>query len=281
VIHFPWNGQIPRLASGGVVAMTLHDVLPLAIPGYFATPEREGEYRLCVAADLERADVVITDSEYSKSEIIRCFLPRHEPEVVPLATSIGKWASEEGVEEKSPYFLYAGGYDARKGLVPLLQTFLVQRREGKVRSRLVLVGKVIPFSQEFRDLVGKGVELGWVEERGFVPEEELARLYRGALALLYPSQYEGFGLPPLEAMTLGCPVVTTRAMSLPEVCGDAAYYFDLQNLRTLAEAMIRIEASADGRRELAGRGRRQAARFSWENSANRFLQLIDIAREKE
>ena len=251
VIHFPWNGQIPILATRGLVAMTLHDVLPLAIPDYFGSPEEEAAYRRRITRDFRRADLIVTDSEFSRSEILRHFTPWRSPEVVPLATSIGKWGmsgATAGAPPAAPvippYFLYAGGYDARKGLVPLLSTFLALHREGKVNGRLVLVGKVIPFSTEFRELAEEGKNAGVVIERGFVSEEELAGLYRGACALLYPSQYEGFGLPPLEAMTLGCPVVTTRSMSLPEVCGEAAYYFHPQNPRTLAEAMVRLESSA-------------------------------------
>ena len=109
-------------------------------------------------------------------------------------------------------------------------------------ARLVLAGEPHYFSADFRSMVERGRSAGWLEELGYVSDAELAALYGRALALAYPSKYEGFGLPPLEAMVLGCPVITTRGTSLPEVCGDAAVYVDPDDPASLARAVTAVAA---------------------------------------
>ncbi len=103
---------------------------------------------------------------------------------------------------------------------------------------------------------------------------ELVHLIKTAKALIYPSRYEGFGLPPLEAMTLGCPVITTRATSIPEVCGDAALYVSPDDKQDLAKAILAVENHDHLRQDLRARGIEQAKRFTWENSARVYLDAL-------
>ena len=150
-----------------------------------------------------------TDSEFSKQQILKNFQLRREPVVIPFGPTLHPNQLPSGAGN-SGYFLYVGGYDPRKGLQQLLSAFLNLHREGKLQSKLVLTGTRLHVSETFQRLVSDGVRMGVVEERGYVSDETLASLYTHALALVYPSKYEGFGLPPLEAMTRAVPSITDK-----------------------------------------------------------------------
>jgi glycosyltransferase involved in cell wall biosynthesis len=219
---FPWNGNVPGLHPAVTVVSIIHDVLPLIIPDFFASTGDEKQYRFRVQRDLDRSHVVFTDSNYSRQQIISQFRVSCEPIVIrfgPTITPVKEPLHATGKHGALPFFVYVGGYDRRKGIEGLVRLFINLHEEGRLSSRLLLTGTPHHFSELFRDLVKVGVEKGVVEELGYVDESTLADLLRRAVALVYPSKYEGFGLPPLEAMTAGCPVVTTRETSLPEVCG--------------------------------------------------------------
>ena len=116
---------------------------------------------------------------------------------------------------------------------------------------------------------------GAVIEKGYVSDGELVTLMQGAKALIYPTLYEGFGLPPLEAMSVGCPVITTRAGSVPEVCGDAAFYAGGDDDDALAQAVVEMYHNEGLRRTCMERGFRQSSKFTWERSAATFLGALD------
>lgn len=275
-VHFPANGNIPRLWKRVPVITTLHDVLPLTIPGFFTSGLEERKYRERVRRDLERTDLLITDSLFSKSEILRHFSPRSEPEVLYPGVTLSSDGTDRAAVPalNAGYFLYAGGYHPRKGLPDLTRLFCQLRREGAITARLLIVGEPRFISKDFDRQMDEARQAGWVEERGHVGDAVLANLYRGALALLYPSRFEGFGLPPLEAMNLGCPVLTTRGTSLPEVCGEGALFAEPDS-PAFAEAIVALETRPDLRRDLREQGLSRARYFSWEKSARQFLALLE------
>jgi glycosyltransferase involved in cell wall biosynthesis len=275
VMHFPWNGSVPPLNRSAIVLTTLHDVLPLIIPGYFRDPAAERQYRKERQQDIARTDLLLTDSEFSKREIVRNFRVRREPVVIPFGPTLHAGPPPSGPVGHSGYFLYVGGYNPRKGLQELLAAFLGLFREQKLRSTLILTGSKLHVSDTFRRLVDEGVGMGAVEERGYVSDDVLASLYANAVALVYPSQYEGFGLPPLEAMALGCPVITTQCTSLPEVCGDAAYYIDPADPASIGTSLVEFETKPELRALFTARGRKQAALFTWEKAAVTFLSALE------
>lgn len=273
VVHFPWSGGVPDGLSDCCVITTIHDVLPLEMPGGFKYPRDEKRYRQDKQRDIDRSHVLFTDSEYSKRQLQRHFALRSEPIVNyfgPTLEGEGKCVPA-GDTAAPPYLLYLGGYDRRKGILELLEVYLELRRQGKLRCPLLLVGKSHYYSEELRRLILAGRESGHVRELGYVPDRELVTLLQGALALVYPSRYEGFGLPPLEAMHVGCPVITTARTSIPEVCGDAALYIDPDAGVEFGEALMAVENDAALRARLREAGVRQARKFTWKRAAETFL----------
>lgn len=276
VVHFPWSGGVPEGLGGCIVVTTIHDVLPLEIPGCFKSGGDEHRYRSDRQRDIDRTDILFTDSEYSKRQLRSNFALRREPIVNYFGPTLETVAMDPPIGEAAGtgYLLYLGGYDRRKGIVELLDVYLELVRQGKLGSRLLLAGKSHYFSGELRRLILSGKESGDVRELGYVPDRELVGLLRNALALVYPSRYEGFGLPPLEAMHAGCPVITTSRTSIPEICGDAALYIDPADGGEFGQALVAVEKDPRLRARLREAGLRQAAKFSWGKTAETFLGEI-------
>jgi len=273
-IHFPWNGRVAPVTFSATTITTIHDVLPLIIPNYFDTEEEEARYRDSLQRDISRTVILVTDSNYSCQQIKREFKVLREPVVIPLATS---WTpSEPQVKSSQDYFVYVGGYDRRKGLEKLLELFLEARRQHQLSSNLYLTGKPKFISEGFSGLLRQSVEAGVVFEKGYVDDVELMRIVAEAKALVYLSEYEGFGLPPLEAMTVGCPVVTTHETSLPEVCGDAVCYVDPRDRRSVIATLREIEQNPSLREDLMTKGLARSKLFSWKKSAGMFLSLLNL-----
>jgi glycosyltransferase involved in cell wall biosynthesis len=280
VIHFPWNRGVVRPPRGCLTVLTLHDLIPLALPGlYFAGARQERAYRERARHDVEAADLVLTDSEASRQDIVTHLAPERDPLVVPLASSLPAAASAGGRRDgREAYFVYYGGYDIRKGLVELVRVYRKLYAARWVSGPLWMVGHSQVFSAEFGVEFQAGLAEGAVVDRGYLNDAQLVEVLQGARALVYPSHYEGFGLPPLEAMGLGCPVITTRVSSMPEVCGDAPLYVPPGDREALEEAILRLEREEALRCELGARGRVRARAFSWERSARAFLQGLDRLR---
>jgi glycosyltransferase involved in cell wall biosynthesis len=280
-VHFPWNGCVPRLLRGTKVIVTLHDVLPLIIPNYFPSKKAEELYRKRVQADIDRSDLLLTVSNFSKREILRNFSVQAEPIVVYNAPTIQTRGSRDPFSKsKQDYFLYVGGYDKRKGIESLLKVFIRLHEQQNFQSKLLLVGNPFHYSEALKQLIDEGSRTDAVAELGYVPDSALANLYANAKALVYPSKFEGFGLPPLEAMATGCPVITTKCTAIPEICGDAVCYVDPDDEQAFANSLIDLDKDQGLREKLARRGLKQAAKFSWNESSRVFLdELLKLETE--
>lgn len=283
VLHFPANGLIPAgLPHSSLVAMTLHDVLQLDVDDFY-TPKRlqkKEAYYQRLQQDLERSQVLFTVSDYS-AERIQVHFPtlKNAPIVIPNAPTLKRPSHMQAMTLEAlntPYFLYTGRYERRKGLEWLLDVFLEGHESGQLRSPLYLTGESVFISNSFTDQLEKGKALGIVQELGYVSDETMATLMNEAVALVYPSSAEGFGLPPLEAMTMYCPVITTRATALPYTCGNAAYYVEADDPSSLLVAMQRLEQEAHLRSELIALGLAQVEKFSWTRSAERFIEALSF-----
>ena len=185
-----------------------------------------------------------------------------------------------------PFLLYAGNIRRHKNVPRLVEAFAVVREQLQSHPiykdlRLVIIGDTISQYPAVRQTVIKSRVEPVVRFLGFVPFETLRCFYESAAAFVFPSRYEGFGLPPLEAMACGAPVVTSNTSSLPEVVGDAAILVNPENVFDIARGIRDVLLDEELRRDLIARGRIQASRFSWERTARQVLEIyVEAAAER-
>lgn len=265
----PWRAAVP-------VAVTVHDLIPLLLPAYRGGPWVR-LYTALVSATARRAAGVFTDSEAARGDIVRRLrLPEARVWAVPLAADASYHPDVDiaplGALGLTPgYLLYLGGFDVRKNLAATLAAFALVREE-LPDARLVVAGRLpagdSAFAPDPRRLLREaGLPETAVHFTGFVPEAAKPALYRGARAFVFLSRYEGFGLPPLEALACGMPVVGSDAASLPEVIGDAGVLVAPDDVEGAAAALVRLLTDDALHADLRERALRQAARFSWEQAA--------------
>jgi glycosyltransferase involved in cell wall biosynthesis len=242
-------------------------------------------YTLLVAIAAKRADMVLTDSQASKWDIVHLLdIPSERVRVIYLAADdiyqpvldnhrLTAIRQKYGLPES--YLLYLGGFDQRKNVLTLLKAFALLVKDP--RAFLGIAGRLPQKGSDFfpdpRPIVQ---ELG-IEERvvftGWVPEEDKPALYRGARALVFPSLYEGFGLPPLEALACGTPVIASNRGSLPEIVGDGGLLLEPDDVEGLAAAMQKLLNDDTLREDLREKGLAHAAKFSWEKTARETLAV--------
>ncbi len=254
--------------------VTVHDVAFMVEPRAY-TPHGRLYLRFAAWFAARFATRILTVSEFSKGEITRFFdAPAERIAVTHLAfdratfypvtdvAARAEVARKHGID--GPYFLYVGRLERKKNISGMI-TALAEckaRWPDMAQYRFVLVGKPgRGYAQEMRDAGADVIELG------YVAQEDMAALVSGAEALLFATRYEGFGIPPLEAMACGTPVIASRVTSLPEVCGDAALYVDPERIDDIARAMHRIVVDLALRADLSERGLAHVARFSWRTTA--------------
>lgn len=267
VVHFPFTVPVPRPGSGPAEVITVHDVQHRDLPHLFSRLEKIFR-RYAYERSARRADLVITISEFARERISRHLgIPSERIRVVPLGVDVEAFTPNLGGRER--FLLYPARAWPHKNHERLFEAVRILRRT-EPDVRLVLTGGNL-------DALGPVPE--WVDRRGVVPLEELHELYRRASALVFPSLYEGFGLPPLEAMASGCPVAASNVGAIPEVCGDAAVLFDPDDPDDIARGVR--EAIARGP-ELAERGIRHVADRSWEacvdGHVDAYREAVRIAR---
>jgi glycosyltransferase involved in cell wall biosynthesis len=247
-LHFPLSVMVPRVARPPAVT-TVHDLQHELYPKFFSRAELQ--YRRAVYGwTVKRSRLVIAISEHARGTLLdRYGLAPDRVRTIHLGIDHARFTPED--REREPFLLYPANRWPHKNHDRLFAAFALVRRE-RPDLRLVLTGNG---HQQAKFPEG-------VESRGHVTMDELVELYRTAACLAFPSLYEGFGLPPLEAMACGCPVAASSATSLPEVCGDAAEYFDPLSPEDMAAAILR---AIDGR--LVERGLAHAAGFTWDACA--------------
>jgi glycosyltransferase involved in cell wall biosynthesis len=281
LVHDP-TGAAPLGLTSARRVVTVHDVIPYVYP---QTCSRLDWliYRFWLPLVVSRLDAIITVSAQSKSDIVKYL--RVSPEAVivipeaastnyrPLsATACQPVLARYGID--FPYVLYVGSIEARKNLPRLLQAFAYL--QGRLEHwKLVVVGarrwKSSPVYETVRRL---GLEQR-VHFTGYVEEADLPALYSAASLFVFPSLYEGFGLPVLEAMACGTPVVTSNTSSLPEVAGDAALLVDPYDVAAIAKAVRRLLEDTALAADLRTRGLARAAQFNWERTARETIAVYE------
>ena len=278
--------------------VTVHDLIPMLLPAYRGSILVR-LYTLLVAVAAKRADIVLTDSEASKWDIVHLLdIPSERVRVIYLAADdIYQPVLDEhrlaGIRRKyglpASYLLYLGGFDQRKNVPTLLKAFAQLAKDSRIgdwRVSLVVAGQLPDYgldlaiqakrSDFFPDPRPIVQELG-IGERvvftGWVPEEDKPALYSGARALIFPSLYEGFGLPPLEALACGTPVIASNRGSLPEIVGDGGLLLEPDDVEGLTAAMERLLSDDTLWGDLQEKGLAHAARFSWEKTARETLAV--------
>jgi len=283
LLHVPYFA--PPLSAAMPVVATVLDIIPLLLPEYRGGRAVRAYMRL-VARAARRADHVIAISDASRRDIIGqlgCAPTRVStiplaagPQYIPIerARATARVAERYGLCE--PFVYYVGGLDARKNVTTLLRAWQRLRQSGGPLATLVIAGRALGENTRlFPDIDALIAELGIADSvrRIDVTREDNPLLYNAAIAFAYPSRYEGFGMPPLEAMACGTPAVVASASSLPEVVGDAALLAAPDDVSAWASALWRLLSDAALRDDLRARGFARAARFSYERVARATLEV--------
>ncbi|MCX6357933.1 MAG: glycosyltransferase family 1 protein [Candidatus Aureabacteria bacterium] len=281
------NFMAPLMRYGGKLVLTVHDIIPLKFPEYAPRSKKTRlfpVYRAIMKRLARIADLIIADSEHSRGDIINFLdVPPDRVRTVylgvdPKYRQLGPGIRERvrktlGIRDKLA--LYAGRADPYKNLISLIKAAREINKKGKLHCTVVVAGEKDRRYPEVDDyLRGAGVEAD-VLFLGNLDEDELIPLYNAADALVLPSLYEGFGLPPLEAMACGVPVVCSNRASLPEVVGDAAILVEPMDVRAIADAMERVCTDSALRKKMIAAGLERAKGFPWRNTAEGTLAIYN------
>lgn len=284
IFHVPhYNAPV---FYGGKLVVTIQDIIHLKFPQYLPSGKAYLYARYMLRKVVGKAVTVITTSCHTRSDIIEELkVPAEKIRVIPLGvherfhqiedeSSLAGFRNKYGLPES--LILYVGNLKAHKNLLMLLEAFKLLKMEEKIRETIVVTTGGNPVPKELvRKVFNDGMK-GWVKFLPSISDDEMPLLYNCARVFVFPSLYEGFGLPPLEAMACGVPVVASNAASLPEVLGDAAVMCDPEDAGSFKNAIHKLLTDDSGRGELVAAGMKRASSFSWAETARK---TIDVYKE--
>jgi glycosyltransferase involved in cell wall biosynthesis len=294
-IHIPWvlrrerpdlyhapHYVLPAAVSCSSV-VTIHDCIHLMFPQYLPNRGAYAYARAQMWTAAHRSDCILTVSDASKRDILHLFnIPPEKIVVVynaidahfsvtPPADAVGR--VRERYQLNHRFVLYVGNIKPHKNLVRLIEAFN-ELRTGELEDlKLLIIGDEISKLPALRRAVHRHKLHKHVRFLGYVPDDQLAVLYRLAAVFVFPSLYEGFGLPPLEAMASGTPVVVSNVSSLPEVVGDAAVLVDPHDVDSIVDGLRLVLTDPARAEEMRRKGLERAREFSWERSVARTLDV--------
>ena len=293
VIHFPYNWSFPFRKKVPCL-LTIHDVIPFTLREAMGFFTNHFLYKPGIRKACRLNNVITTVSEFSKGEIVKKLgVPAEMIRVIPNGirepakpnTAIEK-SLKERFRLENGYILNVGGIHERKNLVRLIHAFSRLAREHGYPGKLLITGTVsgFPYIEKMKRLCDAAVREGGMEERviftGFVSDEELDALLRRAHFLVYPSLHEGFGMPIIEAMQVGTPVVASGIGGTAEVAGDAALLVDPYNIDEITFGMSRLLLGHKLHAELSEKGIERASSYSWVRTSEKYLALYEELSEK-
>ncbi|MFH1284769.1 MAG: glycosyltransferase family 1 protein [Candidatus Peregrinibacteria bacterium] len=284
IVHFP-HFNVPLLYRRPYT-VTIHDLTLSLFPGQKMTKwYHRRAYRTIIKNAVTRAKKVITVSNSTKQDIIsHLHIPEEKIKVIHNGISAAfRPVKDQAILQKTlskfsitqPFLLYTGVWRSHKNLTGLLKAFSILLTTHKLNLRLVITGKPDPY---YPEVMRTAKDLGLMSSvifPGLVNEEDLVNLYNAANIYVFPSFYEGFGLPPLEAMKCGTPVAASATSSIPEICGkENAVFFDPKSPEDIAEKIFELFGNADLRAKLIQKGLSHAASFTWESSGRETFDTI-------
>ena len=274
IVHGTDHFVYPNPKSRNI--MTIHDLTFVKYPDYVPTIVKT--YLDRIKNCLKFTDAIITFSENTKRDLVE--LLKIDPDKIYITYQASRYHADYLTEQQieslkstfsydftKPYFLFVSTLEPRKNVIGLIQAFNYLKQNYKIEHQLVLIGQTGWKYQPILDTINQSPYRAEIHHLNYLTDDLVALFYSQAEAFIYPSFYEGFGLPVLEAMTLGAPVITSNTSSLPEVTGDGALLINPNNSMELADAMLNLIRDRVLRDNLIFKGKEQASKFSWKKTA--------------
>ena len=278
LIHFPYD-SCPAVKRGRLV-VTIHDIKPLLFPKPKGKVNVSGLMKsLLIPRPFKKIDHIITVSECSREDIVeKLGMPKERVTVIPQGVERDKFLPRSAelihVPEAAPYVLCVAGADPTKNIQSLIVAFSMLPDKLRKRHQLILVGDVDKHG-DLNQLVKQKMIESQTVYAGVVSDEQLLRYYQNASVFVFPSLYEGFGLPVLEAMACGCPVVCSNTSSLPEVVGDAAMMISPLDVSAMEDAIRLVLTDPNLRQRMREAGLQRSKQFSWDQTAMQTTELYE------
>lgn len=297
LIHFP-HFNVPILCPTKFV-VTIHDLILTHFPTMRATTKnlfiyrlKNLAYRLVLFSAVKRSSLILTVSDFTKQDILSLYKIKADKVLISYEGAADLKAENDiefslkngdalmldELKEADRFLLYVGSAYPHKNLENLIKLMRLLEQDNS-DIKLVLVGKSDFFYERLKKEAHDLIESGRIIFAGYVPDAQLSKLYSRALAFIFPSLYEGFGLPPLEAMSHGCPVLSSDRSCLPEILGDSALYFNPEELEDIFGKIMRIAGDINLREKLISSGLERVKKYSWQECAritfNSYLQVLD------
>ncbi len=294
-MHFP-HFNVPLLYRKPFI-VTIHDLIINHFPTDRATTLGPILYRfkhyagqIVMKHAVKYSSKIITVSEFSKKDIIDYYsLPTKKVDVTYEAADVSAEPLTPDQTEKtlqkygitSPFFLYIGNAYPHKNLELLLDVMKELKQSGEIPWKMVFVGKEDYFYARLKQQAWANDVDEYTVFTGFIPDADLPALYQSAIAYIFPSLYEGFGLPPLEAMSYGAPVLAAKSSCIPEVLSDAALYFDPKSISGIIDAIQTVWSNAEVREKLRHKGYERVKQFSWKKMMEQTLQIYESQKKEQ
>lgn len=284
ILYCPHNYGLPLFKRNYKIILTVHDIVPRLFRAYWADKPKWERiiYNISSYHSVNIADAIIVDSENTKKDLMKYLrVPGAKLNVIRPSVNVGNEGNSSEAESKAvlskfniskKYIMLVGGISYHKNIVTALGAFDILRKDGLFSDyQVVIVGDYKECTEEEKDILRRSSQD--IIKTGRVNDDEIGCLYKSASLFIYPSLCEGFGLPVLEAMACGVPVIASNSSSIPEVGGDAILYFEPKDRLDLASKMKRACSDRNLSSGLVSKGLARSRIFSWDKAASEFLNI--------